>query len=138
MAHRPTAATVIGWLWRVGGVLGILFSLPFAIWGKELWGEYWPDALLSLSPAVLFLWCLLSSVLCLLAGNGILKGRNWARTLALAYCIVGTLIAAVLYQDTFIYWFNLIGDLAFAAVMWFFLFRPHMTAFFKGEEPLPV
>ena len=112
-------------------------ALPFALWGQDLFEEYWPGALLRLSPTVLFLWAFLSSLLCLLFGNGILKGQNWARNLALVYCIVATLIAALLYQDYFLYWVNLIGDLVFTVVMWFFLYRPKSTAFFKGGEPLP-
>jgi len=77
----------------------------------------------------------LSSFLCLLFGNGILTGQNWARILALAYCVVATLIAALIYQGHPLCWLNLTGDLAFALIMWFFLFRPEATAFFKGEEP---
>ena len=133
MTKRPTAVTVIGWYWRVGGVLGMVFSLPFALWGQDLFGQYWVDALLRLSSTVLFLVAFLSSLLCLLCGNGILKGQNWARILALAYCLVGTLIAAVMYQGHLLYWFNLIGDLAFTVIMWFFLYRPHATTFFQGE-----
>jgi len=134
MTERPTAVTVIGWLWRVGGVLGMVFALPFALWGQDLFREYWADALLGLSPTVLFLWMFLSSLLCLLFGNGILLGRNWARILALAYCVLATLIAALIYQGFPLYWLNLTGDLAFTLIMWFFLFHPEATAFFKGEE----
>ena len=111
----------------------MVFALPYAIWGQDLFSQYWPNALVGISPTVLFLWTFSSSLLCLLCGNGILKGQNWARILALAYCLVGTLIVAVMYQGHPLYWFNLIGDLAFTVIMWFFLFRPNATAFFKGE-----
>jgi hypothetical protein len=133
MKERPTAVTVIGWFWRVGGVIGMVVALPFALWGQDLFGEYWADALLRLSTTVLFLWAFFSSLLCLLFGNGILKGQNWARILALAYCVVATLIAAVLYEGNPLYWINLIGDAAFTLIMWFFLYRPYPTAFFRGE-----
>jgi hypothetical protein len=114
----------------------MIFALPLALWGRELFGEYWTDTLLQLSPTVLFLWAFFSSFLCLLFGNGILNGRNWARNLALAYCVVATLIAAAMYQGHPLYWLNLIGDLAFTVIMWFFLYRPHVTAFFVGEVRL--
>jgi hypothetical protein len=39
-----------------------------------------------------------------------------------------------LYKANSLYWINLIGDLAFTVVMWFFLYRPEATEFFKGEE----
>ena len=133
MKERPTAVTVIGWFWRVGGVLGMVFALPLALWGKDLYGQYWVDALSRLSPMVLFLWGFFSSLLCLLSGNGILKGKNWARVLALAYCVFGTLVAALIYQGKPFYWLVLIGDVVFTVIMWFFLYRPHATAFFKGE-----
>ena len=108
-------------------------ALPFALWGKDLFGQYWTDALLRLNSSILFLWCFVSSLICLLFGNGILKGRNWARHLAVAYCVVATLIAAGLYTDHPFYWLNLLGDMAFTVIMWFFLCRPHANEFFKGE-----
>jgi hypothetical protein len=37
MNKRPTAVTVIGWFWRVGGILGMAFALPLAHWGKDLY-----------------------------------------------------------------------------------------------------
>jgi hypothetical protein len=134
MTKRPTAVTVIGWLWRVGGILGMILALPFALWGQDLFGDYWTGTLLRLSPTFLFLWGFFSSLLCLLFGNGILKGRDWARVLALAYCVLATLIAAVMYQAQPFYWFNLIGDLAFTVIMWFFLYRPHSSAFFRRSR----
>ncbi|MGD2123305.1 MAG: hypothetical protein PVJ76_16250 [Gemmatimonadota bacterium] len=136
MTKRPTAVTVIGWFFRAGGILGMVFSLPLALWGRELFADYWPDALLQLSSTIYFLWGFLSSLLGLLLGNGLLKGRNWARTLTIVYCVVATLIGAALYQNNFLYWFNLVGNLAFTAVFWFFLYRPHVNAFLDGEEGL--
>jgi len=134
MTERPAAVTVIGWLWRVGGVIGMIAALPFALWGQELLREYWGDALLRLGATVLFLIMFFSSLLCLLSGNGILRGRNSARALALAYCVAATLIAAVIYQGHPLYWLNLLGDLAFTLIMGFFLYRSGATAFFKGQE----
>jgi len=134
MKERPKAVTVMGWFWRIGGILGMAFALPLALWGQKLYGQYWTGALLRLSPTVLFLWAFFSSLLCLLFGNGILKGQNWARILALAYCVVGTLIVVVLYQGHPLYWPNLIGDLAFTVIMWLFLYRPSATAFFNEDE----
>ena len=56
MIERPTAVTVIGWFWRIGGLLGMALALPFALWGKDLFGQYWTDALLRLNSSILFLW----------------------------------------------------------------------------------
>jgi hypothetical protein len=133
MTRRPTAVTVIGWYWRVGGILGMVFALPYAIWGKELYGQYWVEALDQLSVPALFLITFFSSLICLLFGNGILKGRDWARVLCLAFCIVGSLIGALLYVGEPLFWVILIGDLAFTVILGFFLYRPAATAFFRGD-----
>ena len=114
----------------------MVFALPLALWGRELFGQYWADVYLRLPPSVLFLLTFLISLLCLLVGNGILKGRNSARVLGLSYCALGTLTAAVVYQGHPLLWITLSGDLAFLVIMWFFLYRPSATAFFRGEELL--
>jgi len=138
MSRRPTAVTAVGWFWRVGGVVGMVLALPMALWGQDLFGRYWTGPLLWLSPMVLFLWAFLTSLVGLLLGNGILKGRLWARTLVLVYCVVATLIGAWLYRGHPLYWLNLIGNLVFTAIMWLLLFLPDATAFFKPEEMQPV
>ena len=114
----------------------MMASLPYALWGKDIFVEYWADALLHLSSTFLFLWAFLSSLLGLLIGHGVLKGKDGARKLAVGYCLVATVIGAVLYKATFVYWVNLMGNLAFTAVMWFFLFRRNATEFFGGEDSL--
>ena len=131
MNKRPRAVTFIGWFWRVGGIAGMVLALPLTIWYQDILGDYAVEATLRLSSTVLFLWMFFASLLCLICGNGILKGRSWARILALAYCVFATLIAAVMYQGHPLYWFNLIGNLAFIVIMWFFLFSPHATVFFR-------
>ena len=111
----------------------MVLALPYAIWGKELYGQYWVEALHRLSTPALFLITFFSSLICLLFGNGILKGRDWARVLCLAFCIVGTLIGTLLYVGESLFWFILIGDAAFTVIMWYFLYRPAATAFFRGD-----
>ena len=137
MAERPKAVTVIGWFFVVGGVVGMVLALPLARWGQDLFGEYWTGPLRRLSPVVLFLWGFFFSLLGVLFGNGILKGRNWARIVALAYCVVATLIVAVFYLDNPLYWLSLMGDAVFTVIVWLFLFRGDANVFFKQAEPLP-
>jgi hypothetical protein len=131
MTERPKAVTVIGWFWVVGGALGMVLALPYALWGRELIREYSVDAVLAMSSAAFFLWVFLSSLVCFLCGIGILKGRSWGRILALAYCIVATLIVVVLYLGHPLFWLNLIGDVVFTAIMGYFLYRPEASAFFS-------
>jgi len=136
MTERPTAVTVIGWYLRVGGVVGMVLSIPLAIVGPELWGDFYPDAWLELPSSVQGFIGFVASLFCLLSGNGILRGQNWGRTLALIICGMSTL-AAVGHRSHPFYWFNLIGNLAFILMFWFFLFRSQSSAFFKGAE-VPV
>jgi len=130
MNERPTAVTVFGWYWRVGGVVGMVLSIPLAIVGADWAPDYYPYAFLALPSFFQGLIGFLASVLSLLCGNGILKGQNWARALALALCFASTLTAVALRGHP-LYWFSLIGNLAFISVMWFFLYRPQATAYFR-------
>lgn len=132
MTERPTSVTFFGWFFRLGGIVGMVFALPFALWGQELLGEHWADSLHRVSPTVLFLYTFLSSLLGLLIGNGILKGKAGARTLALAYCVFAMLVAAVFYKKTELFWANLVGNLLFTAVLGFYLFLPKASGFFRA------
>lgn len=134
MTKRPTAITVIGWYWRVGGILGIGLSLPLALWGAELFEELYPGIYMGLPKAVIFVWAFLGSLLSLLCGNGILKGRNWGRVLALILCVLGTLVPLIVWPKHPMFWFHLVSNAGFTAIMGFFLFRPGATWYFRGEE----
>ena len=134
MTERPTSVTFFGWFFRLGGIVGMVFALPFALWGRELLGEYWAESLHRVSPAILFLYTFLSSLLGLLIGNGILRGKAAARTLALAYCIFAMLMAAAFYEKTQLFWVNLVGNVLFTAVLAFYLFLPQASGFFKAEK----
>jgi hypothetical protein len=136
MTKRPRAVTVIGWFWRVGGILGLISALPFAFLGMEWFGDLASGPFWQLPPSLLFLYGLFVSLVFLVCGNGLLKGRNWSRVLGLATCIVTILIGLVWYEKTLLFWFNLIWDAGLTGIMWFFLYRPHATAFFRGEAPL--
>jgi hypothetical protein len=135
MTERPSPVTVIGWLWTVSGGAGLAGALPYSYWGIDLFGDYWPCALLRLSPVVLFLIMLVCSLLCLSFGIGILKGQDWARVLSLAYCLVCTLAAAILYWGHALFWPILVVYLPFTAILWFYLYRPEANAFFRRTEP---
>lgn len=83
---------------------------------------------------LLFLYGLISSLLFFVCGNGLLKGRNWARVLGVGFCFAAMLIALVGYEWTPDFWINLIADLIFTVIVWFFLFLPASNAFFKENE----
>ena len=111
----------------------MVLALPLAIWYQDLFGKYAVEGVQRLGTTVLFLWMFFSSLLGLLCGNGILKGQSWARILALAYCVVATLIGAVFYQGHPLNWSSITANVVFTVIMGFFLYRPDATAFFQGE-----
>ena len=137
MTNRPTAVTVIGWFWKAGGVIGMVSSLPIALWGRGWFQAYWSDFLLGLSPSLLFFVFFLSSLLCFISGNGLLNGQNWARALILVYCVVAAFLSLIWYQDHPNRWISFIGNLIFTVIMWLFLYLPPVAAFFRPEEQSP-
>lgn len=136
MTSRPRAVTVVGWLFRVGGIVGMVFAIPYALWGPEWFGGHirGADRFWVLPPLLIFLVAFLSSLVFLVCGNGILEGRNWSRVLAVAVCVVATLSPFLLYENQPLLWFNGAGNLACALALWFYLFRPEAGAFFAGGE----
>jgi len=134
VVRRPTAVTMFGWFFKAGGALGMVLALPLAIWGRDLFVDYWAEPLQRLNSLSLFLWYFISSLLGMLLGHGILKGLTWARTLALAYCVVATVIGFLGYSDPQLARIGLISNLVFMAVMGFFLFFPPAAAFLRQEE----
>jgi len=136
MTERPTAVTVFGWFWRAGGILGMIVAWPLALRGPEWIGDIAKGPFWQLPPILLFLYAFLTSLLCFVCGNGLLKGRNWSRVLALVYCFGAILISFVWYEKTPLFWVSLFFNLAFTMIMWFYLFRPESKAFFAEAEGL--
>lgn len=114
----------------------MVLSWPLAYRGSGWLADLSPGFFWQLPPIFLFLYAFLTSLLCLVVGNGLLKGRNWSRVLAVAYCFAAIVISFVLYERTPLFWVSLIFNLAFTMIMWFFLFRPESNAFFAEAEGL--
>lgn len=53
-----------------------------------------------------------------------------------AVSVIGWFWVAVMYRGIPLYWLNLLGDMAFTVIMWFFLYRPHVSAFIEAEGRL--
>jgi uncharacterized membrane protein HdeD (DUF308 family) len=108
---RPFAITVLGWLYIVVGIVGLVHHGLVAIrsWHPE------------------DLWILLSQVLALIAGVFMLRGANWARWLACIWIAAHVVIA----------WLNGPGQALFHAIIFvgitILLFRADARAFFRSE-----
>lgn len=129
---RPAAVTFFGWFWTVGGLLGMVASWPLAQDGADWVGSFSPGPFWQMPSTFVFLYSFFASLIGLLFGNGLLRGRNWSRFLAVGYGLAGALISFMWWETTPLFWLNLFGNLAFTGVMWFFLFRPEAEAYFNN------
>jgi hypothetical protein len=114
MVKRPLAVTILGWFYMAVGVLGS------AVHAKELLTQpvFQADAL----------GVVLVSVLAVVAGVSMLRGRNWARSLALAWMAFHVIVSV----------FHSLRDVAVHAVLLalftYLLFRPEATAYFRTPK----
>jgi hypothetical protein len=134
MVKRPTAVSVFGWFWLVGGIVAIALSWPLAHHGKQWFGDAAPGPFWDFPVLFLFLYCFLVSCLCVVIGAGLLKGRNWARFLAMGYCFVALFMAFMWFDASALVFLNFFTDLAFTVIMGLYLFGPKAGAFFAGTE----
>ena len=78
------------------------------------------------------LWIELTEFLAILSGVFLLRGRNWARWLALAW-ITFHVVLSIFHSFREV----AIHSLFFAAIAWF-LFRPEAGRYFRNENHEPV
>jgi hypothetical protein len=113
MQKRPLSVTVIAWIFIVTGAVGLMYHL------REFDLRH-PLAFDSL-------WVSLIRVMAILAGAYILRGKNWARWLALLWMLFHVVLSA----------FHSIPELAVHAVLLllfgYFLLRPQARGFFVVE-----
>ena len=133
MTDRPTALSVVGWYAKGAGILGMIAALPYSLFGPDLLGDYWSGPLLRFGPVSLFIVTFLSSLACVLFGQGLLEGRSWARVAALIYCVVGTLTGAVVLWGHPLFAFNAITSVIFTAFLWFLLYKPEVSDYLGRE-----
>lgn len=109
---RPLAVTLIACLYLATGAVGFVYHF------SELWG----GGMLR-NDAV---WVELTEGLAVLAGAFLLRGRNWARWLAVVWMAFHVVLSA----------FHSVGQTAvhalFLAVIAWFLFRPPAGRFFRA------
>jgi hypothetical protein len=118
MSKRPVLVTIIGCLLVALGAIGLAFHLA------------------ELRPPQLFqndnVWIALVRLVGIACGIFLLRGRNWARWLALAWIAfhVGVSFFDSLRQGVF-------HSLVFLVVV-YFLFRPEARTYFRGGEATRV
>jgi len=112
MNKRPLAVTAVACIYIVSGVGGLLFHLNE--FRQESPGHY--D----------IVWISAVRLLAVVCGVYMLKGKDWARWLAMAWIASHVVLSA----------FHSAGEFAmhvvFCAAFGYFLFRPEATRYFRG------
>jgi uncharacterized membrane protein YgdD (TMEM256/DUF423 family) len=111
MNKRPISVLVIGWLYVAVGALAVSFHLA------------------EMKPRPAFesdvLWAVLVNLVAIVCGVYVLRGRNWARWLAVAW-MAGHVILSVFHS-----WSEVVVHSLFCAAIAYFLFRPPATQYFR-------
>ncbi len=110
MTRRPLPVTVIACLLIVTGAVGLVYHLT------EFQAHPFPTDLV---------WISLVRLLAIVAGVYLLRGRNWARWLALAWIAFHVVVSA------FNSWFQVAFHGVLCAAFAYFLFRPSATRYFR-------
>src|SRR5262245_19093987 len=114
MNKRPHTVTVIGCILLVAGVIGLAYHIT------------------ELNPQRPFesdaIWVLLVRLLAIVGGLFLLRGHDWARWLLLIWMAYHVILSA------FHSMFELIMHFLLFAVIAFFLFRLHVSAYFRAAR----
>jgi len=114
MAKRPVSVTVLGCLILAAGAVGLVYHLQ----EFNLQHPFEKDAL----------WVLALRVLAILGGVFMLRGRNWARWLTLAW------IAFHVFLSFFHSWREVAAHAVLLAVFAYFLLRQPASGYFRAVQ----
>ncbi len=110
---RPTSVSIIGWVYLAVGGIGFLYHSP------ELFSQRRDS-----------FWVASFELLAVVSGVFLLRGRNWARWLALAWMAFHVLISVGAPDKLTVHFL-------FLAVIAWFLFRPEVVRYFHRFKALP-
>jgi hypothetical protein len=133
MTYRPISITIIGWILIVLGTLGLLDSIIATMVTNPS-----TDEILAQSPIPIPIQHAMSiagSVVTLVSGYFLLRGRNWARYLYVVWSAIGMVVALLTTRMKIM----LIPGAIIFFVIAFFLFHPTSNAFFVsgGKDIAP-
>lgn len=117
MNKRPLSVTTIAWLYVIVGAVGLAYHAT----EFKLARPFENDAV----------WVCLVRLLAIVAGVFMLRGRNWARWLAIAW------MAWHVYLSVFHPLSELIMHSVLLVVFAFFLFRPPASTWFRAAKINP-
>ncbi|WGS52960.1 hypothetical protein LFL96_32845 [Paraburkholderia sp. D15] len=125
---RPVSLTIVGWLLIVLDAANLIFvplmlSNPITL---AVLSEY------RVPPGVTILIGLIVSVLCIVAGIAVLKGRQWGRTLYVGATLAGYIISlATMPSHSLV---PLLPSFLVFVLFAFLLFRRPATAYFRRAK----
>jgi len=111
MNKRPLSVTVVGCIFIAAGVIGFAYHVT----------EFKTQRSFEL------IWVCLLRLLAILGGVFVLRGKNWARWLVLAWIAYHVVLSA------FHHFFELAVHAALLAVIAYILFRPRASAYFRNQ-----
>jgi hypothetical protein len=114
MKQRPDLVTAIGFVFIAVGVIEIVYHL----FGFKTWQPFQTDVL----------WVCLVNLIAVVCGIYVLRGRNWARWLTVAWIAYHVILSS----------FHSLGKLAVHGILFavfaYFLFRPGVSQFFRESR----
>ena len=111
MIKRPLSITIIGWLFIAAGAVGLCYHAAEFKLGVPFQYDV--------------LWVCLVRGIAIISGIFLLRGRNWARWLLLAWIGYHVVLSAFHSLS------ELITHAVLLAVVLFFLCRPHAARYFR-------
>jgi len=115
MKRRPIAVTVLGWLMMAAGVFGIARGFTGA---KTLW-----------PPEQDLIWIVIVDAIGIGCGVFLLRGKNWARWLTLAW-VGGHVVIVSFFMRQMI----LVHAVIFVLIAYLLIFRSDVQGYFRGAE----
>jgi hypothetical protein len=111
MSERPLYVTVVGWIFIIAGVVGFAYHF-----------EEWQGA-----RGTLYEWLFVEVVrlLAIVAGAFLLKRKNWARFLVIAWMAFHVVLSA--FHDLFEFGMHAL----LLAILLYLLFRPAANRYFR-------
>jgi hypothetical protein len=144
---RPIGVTIIAILTIIGGIALLIGGLGFIAFGGFLSTvsseggstEVADIAALGMVPMILGIGMIIIGIIYLIVSYGLLKGKGWAWTITIIVMIIGIVIQIISAISTGLLTSSLASALAthiigiiISGIIIFYLYRPHVRAYFKG------
>jgi hypothetical protein len=144
---RPIGVTIIAILTIIGGIALLIGGLVFIAFGGILSAvsseggstEAADIAALGMVPMILGIGMVIIGIIYLIVSYGLLKGKGWAWTITIIVMIIGIVIQIISAISTGLLTSSLTSAVAthiigiiISGIIIFYLYRPHVRAYFKG------